>query len=294
MAGCPVDHVTVPQRHVVLSADLDQSDADRVFAKGWGRGWVDDDGMAAMGELMLYLAGQQHRTAFLNPLDVSQMCDSYINSWPKYAAAAMQGGLSRTVGLLNVWTPGTTNLEASGKKPNHWVFMGSVRADDGSVSLSFYDSCLGSGDIYTFSGAVSTASSSKFSHLRTKGVTSSIHNWQPQEWDISGYPAATVQQLHIVAAWHCSAWGCAEGAQVTVSIIGTGQQVEDGWMCGRWAVANMGAWLNNSDEPQLLKSGDVAYALGKWLMVAATEPGLLPAGSKNYTRCKSGAFRQAV
>lgn len=62
------------------------------------------------------------------------------------------------------------------------------------------------------------------------------------------YPGA---KLVALLDWHCRAWQCQAGTRVSLNIVHTAQQTSDGWTCGRWAIDNLAALLDNPTSPVL-------------------------------------------
>jgi hypothetical protein len=130
--------------------------------------------MLAGGETLLFLAGREQHTALLGPFDLGQIYQSNLSSSPWRAAEAMQGPdgmVTHTAGLLNVWYDDPVPIkigEGVLAEGNHWVFVGSKRAETGSVEMTVYDSLLKSSELYTFTGTVSDISNSNSNNPFTR------------------------------------------------------------------------------------------------------------------------------
>jgi hypothetical protein len=248
------------------------------------------EGIAVAGEVLLHCSGQQKESIYLSPVETQQIVSS-TSSRPQAAAAAMsQGQFLHTAGVLLVNPPRHTPAIGG----NHWLAFQceltssrfststtnssstctrSSRMAVDTVRLTFYEPMMMS------AGTVSSAATYNQGQLTFK-YRSSIP---------SSYPP---QRMVMLAEWHCKAWGCSDGTPVLIVVQETHQQ-HDHWSCGQWAVDNLAAIWESRAQPAAAATAAAAAApvfemqlvavqqRVRWLMVAATTPGLLPADSCN-------------
>lgn len=194
----------------------------------WGK-QLNDNVVNALARGALKYAGCDHRVTLVDSLITPELLLEGPESRNRSVAAFYNQPLHRhTVGILHVGS-------------NHWVAF-SLTARRGDIAVRVFDS---SADVY---------SKTKYRYNQEPGssegdacVVSQVGS--KDHIELPGY----ADRIYLILSWYCQQWSLAMGTTLEVEFVGTAQQLkssvagyaayenelQDGWSCGRWAVANL-------------------------------------------------------